>query len=101
MVKAGAFRCDIVGDDQVVVFGGELLSSVYRDVLGFRGKADDESVTFCSRDADENIGCGLERERHRFFVALVFLAVGLGGPIVSNGGGKERDGAVRNFLKDG
>jgi hypothetical protein len=60
-IEAGAFRGDIVGDDKVGVLRSELLSSVFRDVLGFGGKSDYKAIALGSRNTAENIGRGLER----------------------------------------
>ena len=59
-----------------------------------------EALALVARHAGEDIRREFERDGCGFFVALDFMSVRFGGPLVGNGGGKNRDGAVRNFLQN-
>src|SRR5258708_8072746 len=98
VVESSAFGGDIVGDNQVGILGGKFLSRVFRDVLGLRGKAYDESVAFVAGHAGEDIRRGFERAGRGFSLALDFLSLRFGEPIVPHRGAQTPDAQVPTSL---
>src|SRR5258708_3136232 len=85
-VEADAFARHVVDYDGIEVLGCELLAGVFEDVLGLRGKADDNLRLLAERNLLQDIGSRLEVERHRS-LALDFLGRGVLRAVIRNGSG--------------
>ena len=98
-VKANALAGDVVDDDGVERFGGQLLPGVLEHVFGFSGESNDELVLLCARE--------FRRECRALapvldvigpLVRLIFC-VGCGfGAVVSHGCGLDDDGGFGQKL---
>ena len=62
LIKARAFRGNVVGDNQVGVFGQKLLAGIFRHMPGFSGKPNDDSVSFVLGHFREDVRGLLERD---------------------------------------
>ncbi len=62
-VKTRAFRCYVIGYDQVGILCRQFLPRVFRDVLGLGGESDHQPIAFDFRDIRENVLRRLELYR--------------------------------------
>ena len=58
-VEAGAFRGDIVRYDQVGVLLVKFFARVFRDAIGFGGKADDQAIALLARAWSQGCRCSV------------------------------------------
>ncbi len=74
-VEADALAGHVVDYDGVELFGSQLLARIFEDILGFRGKADDDLRLLAERNLLEDIGSRFKLQRDRPF-AFYFLRRG-------------------------
>ena len=92
VVEAGAFGGDVIGDDEVCVFRGELFARVVGDLICLGGEAYDEAIAFCLGGFGENIGRRLKAKRHRLLEPFDFLRLRFGGAVVGDSRREDRNG---------
>src|SRR5205823_2823771 len=88
LVKAGAFRGDVVRHNQIGVLGGKFLSSIFRNALRFRGETNDNLLAFVLREFRKNVGGRLKRDRQRSIAFLNLFGAALDGPVIRHRRGK-------------
>ena len=92
---------NVVGQNPVAAFFGQFRLGIGDDVVGLRGKADDEVRPFgiAVRDGGEDVGIFRQRQGRRLARLLLDLVVArpFGAP-VGNGGGEHRDVGGQRLL---
>src|SRR5208282_60016 len=99
-VEADAFAGNVIHDDGIELLGGELLASIFEDVLGLRGEADEYLCLLAERNLLENVGSRFEFQSDWPF-AFDFLRRGRLRAIVRDSRSLDDDGRSRQQIQHG